>query len=60
MKQLDLQYDPPIQIDVDKYIDKKGIEYIDKATKQLDGTWNCLANVAGRLCLVAVKIKSGR
>ena len=70
MKQLNLKYDPPIQIDVDGYIEEKTIKalygdrsfsaqisYIGKATKQLDGSWRCLANVDGKLCLVEVKIK---
>jgi hypothetical protein len=58
MNQLNLQYDPPIQIDVDKIIDENmGIEYLGKATKQITGDYTCLANVRGMLCLVKVKIK---
>jgi hypothetical protein len=58
MKQLNLQYDPPIRVNVDKYLDENmGIEYLGEATKQIDGDWRCLANVRGMLCLVAVKIK---
>lgn len=58
MKQLNLTYNPPIQVNVDKYLDEDlQIEYLGKATKQLDNSWNCLANVHGMLCLVAVKIK---
>jgi hypothetical protein len=58
MEQLNLRYDPPIQIDIDKYLDEDlQIEYLGKATKQLDGSWRCLANVGGKLCLVEVKIK---
>ena len=58
MKQLNLTYDPPVQVNVDKHLDEDlQIEYLGKATKQLDGNWNCLANVRGNLCLVSIKIK---
>jgi hypothetical protein len=58
MKQLSLQYDPPIQINVDKILDEnRQIEYLGKATKQLDGTWHCIANVRGMLCIVSIRIK---
>jgi hypothetical protein len=58
MEQLNLQYDPPIQINIDKILDEKlQIEYLGKTTKQIDGNWTCLANVRGMLCLVVVKIK---
>ena len=70
MEQLNLRYDPPIQINVHGYIEEKTIKapygdrafsvqisYIGKATKQLDGSWRCLANVGGKLCLVEIKIK---
>lgn len=58
MKQLSLQYDPPITIDIDGRKDRtRDIWYIGYATKQLDGKWRCLANVAGMLCLVEVRIK---
>lgn len=49
---------PPTQEDVDKRIDERlGIQYIGKATLQPDGTWRCLANVRGALCLVQVSLK---
>jgi hypothetical protein len=44
------------QVNVDGYIDTLGTVYLGVATKQEDGTWQCLANVAGALCLVEVKI----
>lgn len=50
---------PPTQIDVDRRIDEKSdgaISYVGKATLQPDGTWQCLANVDGALCLVEVKL----
>lgn len=44
-------------IDVDgRVCPKTGMSYIGKARKQLDGTWRCLANVDGALCLVEVAI----
>jgi len=50
----------PKELDVDGYIDAKGIRYLGKATKQPDGTWRCLADIAGALVLVQVKIKLHR
>jgi len=48
--------DPP-RVDLDGVVDeKKGVIYIGEATQQFDGTWCCLANVDGALCLVEVKI----
>jgi hypothetical protein len=44
------------EIDVDGHIDEKGIRYLGKAAKQPDGTWRCLADVGGALCLVEVRI----
>jgi hypothetical protein len=44
-------------LDVDGMKDpNKDITYIGKATQMDDGTWRCLANVAGALCLVEVNI----
>jgi hypothetical protein len=44
-------------LDVDGMKDpKQDITYIGKATQMDDGTWRCLANVAGALCLVEVNI----
>lgn len=60
MKQLDLQYDPPVTVDVNGMLDPEGqISYIGKAHRQLDGKWRCLANVGGALCLVEVRIEVG-
>jgi len=56
-KQLELYYNPPIELDVDEIVDKKrNIRYIGKATKQIDGKWHCLADYSGALCLVEVNI----
>jgi hypothetical protein len=51
-----IENSPRLEIDIDGYVDEKGIEYIGKATKQPDGKWACLANVAGALCLVELTI----
>ena len=32
------------------------VQYIGKARQQSDGTWRCLANVEGCLCIVQVKV----
>lgn len=32
------------------------VTYIGKARRQDDGTWKCLANVNGQLCVVEVSI----
>ena len=48
---------PHTEVDVDgRVCATSGIEYIGKAHRQPDGTWRCLANVGGALCLVEVKI----
>jgi hypothetical protein len=59
MKQLELQYNPPIELNVDGMHDAtaEGIRYLGKAAKQIDGTWRCLADVYGCLCIVQVNIK---
>ncbi len=44
------------EIDLNGYVDKKGVKYIGKAAKQPNGKWACLANVAGALCWVEVAI----
>ena len=50
-----------VQLDVDGMVDPKhDITYIGKATKMEDGTWRCLANVEGALCLVEVNIKPSK
>lgn len=45
-----------LEIDIDGYVDERGIKYLGKAVRQEDGTWQCLANVGGALCRVEVKI----
>ena len=50
-------YDDGNSINVDGMTDEgRGIQYWGKATKQPDGTWQCLANVQGALCRVEVEI----
>jgi len=46
----------PDELDVDGRVDSRGIVFIGKAGRQPDGTWRCLANVGGALCVVEVKI----
>lgn len=45
------------EVDVNGYLDEKGIRYIGLATKRPNGQWVCLADVEGTLCLVEVKIR---
>lgn len=49
-------------VSVDGLRDQKHpeIHYWGKATKQPDGTWQCLANVGGVLALVEVSLSRGR
>jgi hypothetical protein len=49
------------ELDVDGIIDKRGIRYIGKATRDPKNAkrWTCLADVLGALCLVEVKIDFG-
>lgn len=45
------------EIDVDGLVDEgAGIRYLGKVTKMFDGSWRCLADVCGALCLVEVRI----
>ena len=44
------------EVNVNGYIDAKGIEYLGVAHEMEDGTWQCLANVHGSLCLVEVTL----
>ena len=49
----------PVTVDIDGRYDERSdgnVSYIGKATQQFDGTWRCLANVFGTLCLVEVNI----
>jgi len=47
------------KINVHNMMDRKheAIRYIGEATKQFDGTWRCLADIGGMLCLVEVKVR---
>ncbi len=44
------------EVDLEGYVDKRGIRYLGKARKQSSGKWICLADVAGALCLVEISI----
>jgi hypothetical protein len=44
------------EIDVDGYVDARGIRYLGKAILMGDGTWRCLADIDGRLCRVECTI----
>lgn len=46
------------EVDVDGRVDAKNdqIRFIGKARRQTDGTWRCIADVGGALCVVQVKI----
>jgi hypothetical protein len=47
----------PSELDVDGMKDPNhDITYMGKATRMDDGTWRCLANVEGALCLVEVDV----
>jgi hypothetical protein len=48
--------DEPDEVDVDGRCDARGIVYLGKARRQPDGTWRCLANVGGALCLVEARV----
>jgi hypothetical protein len=47
------------EIDIDGYVDARGIRYLGRAKKMDDGTWRCVADVSGSMCLVEVKITIG-
>lgn len=44
------------RIDINKRSKHEEIQYIGEAQEQIDGTWNCLANINGMLCWVKVNI----
>jgi len=46
----------PDELDVDGRLDAKGVMFLGTAKRQDDGTWRCLANVGGALCIVEPKI----
>ena len=58
MEQLSFHLPNPQRLNIDGIWDTKtGIMYIGKATQQYDGTWRCLANVYGSLCIVEANIR---
>lgn len=67
MEQLPLKLSNPRRLNVDRilgaqsrrYKDEYYIQYIGEAVQQFDGTWRCLANVGGALCVVEVSITEG-
>lgn len=58
--QLHLQLIDARKLSVDRIVDARGIMYLGDAIQQFDGTWRCLANVGGALCVVEVLIKEGQ
>ena len=44
------------EIDVQGMVNKKGVKFIGKAKRHENGTWTCLADVGGALCVVEVRI----
>lgn len=49
------------EINLDGIYDKdRKVFFIGKAKKQPDGTWRCLAEVNGALCIVEVKVNQGK
>ena len=44
------------EVDVDGYVDRKGVEYLGRAQRMPDGTWQALAIVDDCLCRVQVSI----
>jgi hypothetical protein len=45
-------------LDIDGRVDSKGVRYMGAAYEMTDGTWRCLADVGGALCIVEVTITS--
>lgn len=56
-EQLQFRLPSPPLINLDGLVDRRGFKYVGRATMQFDGTWRCLADVCGALCLVEVVIK---
>ena len=50
----------PNELDVDGIVDAKGVKFIGKATRQANGTYRCLADVGGALCIVEVRCSATR
>ena len=45
-------------LDLEGYADeRRGVQYMGRATKQENGKYVCLANVNGALCTVEVSVK---
>jgi len=57
---LEAGYTPPgDEIDLEGYVDSKGIRYFGKARRSVgdgEGVYRCLADVGGALCLVELKV----
>jgi len=49
-------YRLPDSVDVDGYVDSKGVRYFGFATRQEDGGYAALADVGGCLCFVACSV----
>lgn len=48
------------EVDLEGRFDEANqIEYLGKAKLQPDGSWHCLANVGGALCMVEVTLRFG-
>lgn len=47
------------EINVDKMVDSRGVEFIGFASEMSDGSWRALANVGGAFCIVEVKVTIG-
>lgn len=47
------------RVDLDGHVDAKGVRYIGEAFEQWDGSWRCLADVGGALCIAEVSIHEG-
>lgn len=56
MTQLSFRLKNPRRLPVDGIVDSRGVEFFGEAVEQFDGTWVAVAEVAGMLCLVEVKI----
>lgn len=55
--QLEFRLPNPPFISLEGLVDSHGFKYIGNAAQQFDGTWRCMADVCGALCLVEVVIK---
>lgn len=55
MTQLELK--TSTEVDIDGYIDSCGVQYFGKALLMGNGSYRCLAEVNGNLCIVECKIR---